>query len=77
MVKIVTAEEAARLIKDGDVVAAATFGLAGWSEEIAYAVRERYVATGHPKNITFVHAAGAGDWKSRGGGIGPKTAPKV
>jgi propionate CoA-transferase len=69
MVKIITAEEAARLIKDGDVVAAATFGLAGWSEEIGYAVRERYVATGHPKNITFVHAAGAGDWKSRGGGI--------
>ena len=69
MAKIITAEEAAQLIKDGDVLAAATFGLAGWAEEVAYAVRDRYVKEGHPKGITFVHAAGVGDWKSRGGGI--------
>lgn len=69
MAKIITAEEAAQSIKDGDVLAAATFGLAGWAEEVAYAVRDRYVKEGHPKGITFVHAAGVGDWKSRGGGI--------
>ncbi|MGD0231950.1 MAG: CoA-transferase [Syntrophorhabdales bacterium] len=69
MAKIITAEEAARLIKDEDVVAAATFGLAGWAEEIGLAVRDRYLETGHPRGITFVHAAGVGDWKSRGAGV--------
>jgi propionate CoA-transferase len=69
MIKVITAEEAAQLIKDGDVLAASTFGLAGWAEEVAYAVRDRYLKTGHPKGITFIHAAGVGDWKSRGGGI--------
>lgn len=66
MAKVITAAESAALIKDGANVAAAVFGLAGWPEEVSLAVQERYKNTGHPKGITFVHAAGAGDWKSRG-----------
>ncbi len=69
MKKVITAMEAARLIEDGDTVVAVAFGLAGWTEEIGLAVRDRYLAVGHPKGITFVHAAGVGDWKGRGAGI--------
>jgi propionate CoA-transferase len=69
MAKVITAAEAAELIKDGDTVAAVTFGLAGWAEEVGIAVRDRYLKNGHPKGITFVHAAGVGDWKSRGAGV--------
>jgi propionate CoA-transferase len=69
MAKIITAKEAAGLFKDGDVVASSCFGLAGWPEEIAFAVADRYRKKKHPKGITFMHAAGVGDWKSRGGGV--------
>lgn len=69
MGKVISAAEAAELIKDGDTVAAVTFGLAGWAEEIGFAVRDRYLKVGHPKDITFVHAAGVGDWKGRGAGV--------
>ena len=68
MRKVISAAEAAELIKDGDTVAAVTFGLAGYTEDIIFAVRDRYLKVGHPRGITFVHAAGVGDWKGRGGG---------
>ena len=69
MSKVISAAEAAELIKDGDTVAAVTFGLARWGEDVALAVRDRYLAVEHPRDITFVHAAGVGNWKGRGAGI--------
>lgn len=69
MAKVITAAEAAALFKDGDYVASSSFGLAGWAEEIALAVEERFLKTGHPKNLTHIHAGGAGDFRSRGGGV--------
>ncbi len=69
MREVISAAEAARLIKDGDTIAAVTFGLAGWAEDVALAVRDRYLAVGHPRGITFVHAAGVGNWKGRGAGV--------
>ncbi len=69
MVKVVTAREAAEFIEDGDVVASSCFGLAGWPEEVACAVRDRYLEAKHPRGITFMHAGGAGDFRSRGAGI--------
>lgn len=67
--KVVTAREAAELIKDGDVVASSCFGMAGLPEEVMCAVRDRYLEASHPKGITLMHAAGAGDFKSRGAGV--------
>ncbi|MBP2627521.1 MAG: carA 1 [Firmicutes bacterium] len=66
MAKIITAAEAAALFQDGATVAAASFGLSGWPEEVGLAVQERYRKEQQPKGITFMHAAGIGDWKSRG-----------
>src|SRR6202790_4641142 len=72
--KIVTAAEAVRLIRDGDTVATGGFVGIGFAEEIALALEELYLssegeppyATGKPRNLTLVYAAGQGDSKDRG-----------
>lgn len=66
MSKIRTADQAAELINDGATVAASGMGLAGWAEEVAQAIEKRYLETGYPRNITFVHGSAIGDWKERG-----------
>jgi propionate CoA-transferase len=66
MSKVITAQEAAMLIKDGVTVGASTQGLAGWAEEVAIAIEERFKETGHPKNITLVHSCTCGDYKNHG-----------
>ena len=69
MKKVISATEAARLIKDGDTVAAVTFGLAGWAGRHSACRSRSLSCVGHPRGITFVHAAGVGDWKGRGAGV--------
>ncbi len=64
--KIVSAEEAARLIRDGDNVATEGFVGAGFPEEIAIAIKEYYLKNAHPRNITLIYAAGQGDGKEKG-----------
>jgi len=64
--KLVSAEEAVRLIQDGDVVATDGFVGAGFAEEIAVKLKERYLQTGRPKGLTLIYAAGQGDGKERG-----------
>jgi propionate CoA-transferase len=59
--KVVTAAEAARLIRDGDTVATGGFVGIGFAEEIAVALEELYLApeaeapygTGKPHNLTL------------------------
>ncbi len=63
MAKIITAAEAAALINDNDVIGAATFGASGVPESIYKAIEKRYLETGHPKNITYIHAAGSGGFQ--------------
>jgi len=72
--KIVSAEEAASLIRDGDTVATGGFVGIGFAEEIALAIETIYLASGDqtvppthkPRNLTLVYAAGQGDDKERG-----------
>src|SRR6476620_6807171 len=71
--KITTAEEAARLVRDGDTVATGGFVGIGFAEEIAVALEALYLskdeeieATGKPRNLTLIYAAGQGDGKERG-----------
>ena len=71
--KIVSAEEAVRLVRDGDTVATGGFVGIGFAEEIAVALEavflskdEEIEATGKPRNLTLVYAAGQGDGKERG-----------
>ena len=58
--KIVTAEEAVSLIRDGDSVATEGFVGAGFPEEIIIQLKEHFLKTGSPKNLTLIYAAGQG-----------------
>lgn len=60
MSKVISPEKAAELIQDGCTLAASGFGLACWNEEMGIAIEERFKKTGHPKNLTVVHASAVG-----------------
>ncbi len=64
--KIVSAEEAVRVIRDGDSIATAGFVGSGVPEEIHLKLEECFLETGRPRNLTLVYAAGQGDGKDRG-----------
>lgn len=64
--KIVTAEEAIELIRDNDTIVTAGFVGVGFAEELAIALKERFLKTGKPRNLTFTYPAGQGDGKSKG-----------
>jgi propionate CoA-transferase len=72
--KIVTAQEAASLIRDGDTIATGGFVGIGFAEEIAMEIENLYVAKGEhpaptgnkPRNLTLVYAGGQGDGSERG-----------
>jgi propionate CoA-transferase len=72
--KIVTAEEAAGLIRESDTIATGGFVGIGFAEEIALEIERLYLAkedhpspTGYkPRNLTLVYAGGQGDGKERG-----------
>jgi len=64
--KIVTAEEAVDIIRDGDTVVTAGFIGAGFAEGIAIQLEERFLKIGTPRNLTLVYPAGQGDGKTKG-----------
>ena len=72
--KIVSAEEAVRLIRDGDTIATGGFVGIGFAEEIAVALEALHLSKEEqdlptidkPRNLTLVYAAGQGDGKERG-----------
>jgi len=64
--KIVTAEEAVRVIRDGDTMATGGFVGTGFSEEIAIELEQYFLKNDRPRNLTLVYAAGQGDGGERG-----------
>ena len=64
--KIVSAEEAVRLIRDGDTVATGGFVGTGFAEEIAVILEEYFLKTGRPRDLTLIYAAGQGDGSQKG-----------
>ncbi|MEJ2478305.1 MAG: CoA-transferase [Desulfobacterales bacterium] len=64
--KIVSAEEAIRVIRDGDTVATGGFVGTGFPEEIAVVLEQNFLEHNRPKNLTLVYAAGQGDGAERG-----------
>ena len=61
MAKIVTAEEAVSFIKNGDIIGLTGFTGAGFPEEVVLALRDRFLKTGNPRDLTLVTSAGTGD----------------
>ena len=64
--KIVSAEEAVRIIRDSDTVATGGFVGTGFPEQIAVALESYFLENQRPRNLTLVYAAGQGDGKDRG-----------
>lgn len=64
--KIVSAEEAVRLIRDGDTIATEGFVGTGFPEEIVIQLKKHFLKKGSPKNLTLIYAAGQGDGKTKG-----------
>nr|WP_295974852.1 CoA-transferase [uncultured Bacillus sp.] len=69
MSKVISAEEAAKLIPNEAVVACTGFGLGMVPEEVYLAIRKRFDETGFPKNLTFMWSAGNGNGKGRGANV--------
>ncbi len=64
--KVMTADEAIRLIRDGDTVATGGFVTIGFPEDLATHLEKFFLATGQPRDLTLVYAAGQGDRGHRG-----------
>lgn len=65
--KFMTADDAVKLIKDGDTVS--LIGGGGGLMEATHtfrAVSRRFLSTGFPRNLTVLHALGIGDKKTEG-----------
>lgn len=65
--KVVSAVEAAAMIKDGDTVVTSGFFGSCFAEEVAKAVEESYLTSQKPNDLTLFFPAGQGDYADRGG----------
>ena len=66
-VRVLTAEEAALLVKDGDTIATGGFVSCACPEALSKALEKRFLETGHPKDLTLFFAAGQGHRDGTGG----------
>ncbi|OOV87400.1 acyl CoA:acetate/3-ketoacid CoA transferase [Oceanospirillum linum] len=66
MDKLISAEQAANLIDDNATLSTGGFIGIGFAETLAKAIEKRFLATGHPRNLSLVYAAGQGDAQTRG-----------
>jgi propionate CoA-transferase len=64
--QVITAAQAAQLVKDGDTVALSGFGLACVNEEAIAAVEQRFLAEAAPKDLTVIHATAVGNRRDKG-----------
>lgn len=63
MAKFMTAEEAVKLIKDGDILASEGFVGNTCADYLDKALEKRFLETGEPKNLTLFYCAGHGNGK--------------
>ena len=64
--KIVSADEAAAIIRDGDTIAVSGFVGIGTPDELILAIARRHEARKGPSDLTLMFAAAPGDGKERG-----------
>ena len=59
-VKVISAEEAALLVQDGDTISTGGFVSCACPEALSTALEKRFLETGHPRDLTLSFAAGPG-----------------
>ncbi len=64
--KIISADEAMAIVRDGDTVANSGFVGIGNPDRLLAALAQRFDDTGEPRGLTLVFAAGQGDGEERG-----------
>lgn len=64
--KVVSAQEAIRLIRDHDTLICSGFGVVGVPDELLLALEERFISTASPRDLTLVFGGGPGDGKDQG-----------
>jgi propionate CoA-transferase len=64
--KIVSADEAVRLIRDGDTVALDGVMGGGAPDELIIALEKRFLESSEPRGLTLLYASGIGDGKDKG-----------
>ena len=64
--KIVSADEAIAILRDGDTICVSGFVGIGTPDELIIALERRFLMERHPANLTLVFAAAPGDGKDRG-----------
>lgn len=62
-VRVSTAAEVAASLKDNSTLLSTGFSLIGVAEEIYQKIEERFLNTGSPRDLTFIHSAGQSDTK--------------
>ena len=61
MGKLTSAEDAVRVIRDGDVVTVSSSSGLGCPDKVLAALGARFAAEGHPRDLTTLHPIAAGD----------------
>ncbi len=64
--KVVSSEDAVKIIRKGDTIAFGGFVGIGFPEEIAIQIETSYKNGGEPSDLTLIYAAGMGDGKEKG-----------
>ena len=64
--KIVSADEAIAIVRDGDTMCVSGFVGIGTPDELILALERRFLKERHPANLTLMFAAAPGDGKERG-----------
>lgn len=66
MAQVITAAQAAELVRDGDAVALSGFGMSCVNEEVLIAVEQRFLGEAAPRDLTVMHASAVGNRRDKG-----------